>query len=57
MSKILENLLAKNPKLKCQNREKVETALQKMVQGGPDTLQVIADFDYTLTRVHKVRFK
>jgi len=35
------------------NRAKVEEKIRKLIQDGPDNLQVIVDFDYTLTRAHK----
>ena len=35
------------------NREAVEEKLKKLSSDGSDLLQVIVDFDYTLTKSHK----
>lgn len=34
------------------DRSNVESKLMKILQGGPDQLQFIVDFDYTVTKVH-----
>ena len=49
--KILE--LLKNTGVVIGNSTIVEEKLRKLVTDGPDNLQVIVDFDYTLTRAHK----
>lgn len=35
------------------NRQDVDEKIRKLVTDGPDKLQVIVDFDYTLTKAHK----
>jgi len=35
------------------DRRKVEDKVEKIVKGGPDNLQFVVDFDYTLSRSHK----
>lgn len=35
------------------NRPNVDEKIRKLVDGGPEKLQVIVDFDYTLTKAHK----
>ena len=40
-------------KLVLGNPDQVKEKIQKLVKAGPDLLQVIVDFDYTLTRAHK----
>ncbi|OXA65068.1 cytosolic 5'-nucleotidase 3 [Folsomia candida] len=37
-------------KLKIRDPENVEKKLERLVEGGPDCLQVITDFDHTLTK-------
>jgi len=45
--------LLKNTGVVIGNSEAVEEKLRKLVSDGPENLQVIVDFDYTLTRAHK----
>ena len=35
------------------NRERVDSKIKKIIDGGPERLQFIVDFDYTLSRAHK----
>lgn len=38
------------PNCKIKNRERVEKLLTELISGGADQLQVVTDFDYTLTK-------
>jgi len=35
------------------HRENVDAKMRKIIEGGPESLQFIVDFDYTLSRAHK----
>ena len=50
---IIDSLIQDNPALKVADKSKVEAKLTSMTQGGHDKLQLIVDFDNTLTRHHK----
>ena len=43
----------RNPCVVVKNSEAVVEKIRKLVEGGPEQLQMIVDFDYTLTRAHK----
>lgn len=51
---IVSKLLNDYPKerIRIQNPNEVEKMMKDIIDGGREKLQVIADFDYTLTRVH-----
>lgn len=49
----IDSLLQAYPTLKVANKTLVEAKLNAMTQGGHDKLQLIVDFDNTLTRHHK----
>lgn len=38
------------PNCKIKNPERVEEIINNIIVGGPDQLQVVTDFDYTLTK-------
>ncbi|XP_071447519.1 7-methylguanosine phosphate-specific 5'-nucleotidase [Hetaerina americana] len=44
-------LMSENVRMK--NSEKVKSIINKLIVGGKDMLQVISDFDYTLTKQHE----
>lgn len=47
----LDRITALNrPHCKIKNRERVEKLLTELISGGADQLQVVTDFDYTLTK-------
>ena len=46
------NELMSSPGVNCKNREKVKEIVKKIVQDGSSKLQIITDFDRTLTRYH-----
>ncbi len=50
---VSELLLSHGPHVKVNKPDKVEQVLARMRAGGPERLQVLADFDMTLTRVHR----
>lgn len=52
-SSFLSQLMGKHPCLKVANVESVESKLKSFFDGGPEKLQLIVDFDNTLTRHHK----
>lgn len=56
-SPILDSLARSNPNLRVKRPGQVEVILERLLAGGKDGLQVIADFDYTLTRAHKAGTK
>jgi len=45
--------LLHDPKVKTKNSDHLKSAVKKLIEGGPEKLQFIVDFDYTLTRAHK----
>ena len=47
---LVDDLLSSNPSMRVKDKAKVEALLQALNTGGLDKLQVIADFDYTLTK-------
>ena len=49
----VDGLVKANPSLKVSNKEAVETKLKAIFDGGCEKLQLIVDFDRTLTRHHK----
>jgi len=49
----IDGLVKANPSLKVGNKEAVETKLKAIYDGGCEKLQLIVDFDNTLTRHHK----
>ena len=52
VSSVIQKLQSR-PSIKIQNLTKVENLLSTIISGGNRNLQVIIDFDYTMTRVHK----
>lgn len=50
--KLLEKIKTLS-QVQIQDEPKVKSILQTMLEGGNNQLQVIVDFDYTLTRVHR----
>ena len=50
----VEDLLASNPLMRVRDPAKVEKLLLTLLAGGLDKLQVVADFDYTLTKTKNV---
>ena len=52
-SPLLDELARHNPNLRVKRPGQVEKLLEGLVAGGRDRLQVIADFDHTLSRAHK----
>jgi len=47
------NTLMNQPRVKVANLDSVGEKLKKIIDEGPDRLQFIVDFDYTLSRAHK----
>jgi HAD superfamily hydrolase (TIGR01544 family) len=45
--------LLADPRVRTKDPEKVKNAVTKLVNGGPEKLQFIVDFDYTITRAHR----
>ena len=45
--------LLADPRVRTKDPEKVKNAITKLVNGGPEKLQFIVDFDYTITRAHR----
>lgn len=50
---LVDQLLGKYSSLKIKNKEAVESKLKTIFDGGKEKLQLIVDFDNTLTRHHK----
>ena len=51
--KLLIQKFQSRPNIKIRDISKVEKLLRSIVSGGNKNLQVVLDFDYTMTRVHK----
>jgi len=45
--------ILKDPRVKTKNTQNLENKISKLVSNGHEQLQVVLDFDYTLTRSHK----
>lgn len=50
--KLTDNLLFTSPHVRIKNMEKVEHILNELINGGIHKLQVVTDFDYTITKQH-----
>ena len=49
---VMQKLKSKSS-IKIQDTSRVENLLSTIISGGNNNLQVVIDFDYTMTRVHK----
>jgi len=47
------NTMMNQPRVKVANLDSVREKLKRIIDEGPDRLQFIVDFDYTLSRAHK----
>ena len=48
---LVDELLSTNPRMRVKDKPRVENLLTTLVQGGLDKLQLVIDFDHTLTKV------
>ena len=46
----VDELLSSNPLMRVRDKAKVESLLRNLIADGFENLQIIADFDYTLTK-------
>ena len=49
-TELLDKILSANSTMRVKDKVKVETLLEALNLGGMEKLQVVADFDYTLTK-------
>ena len=49
-TELLDKILSANSTMRVKDKVRVETLLEALNLGGMEKLQVVADFDYTLTK-------
>lgn len=51
-TQLIDAIIDSNPSIRVRDRAKVEKLLKNLIDGGAEKLQLVIDFDHTLTKTH-----